>query len=221
MNFTFYPALPTMYQLQQCLAPPKYIITNFSSSNIESQESTGNPRPSSSKKYPGQVMVGFTSFLKRTLHSFPDPDCSNIIKFSELNFLGKVKQDYKMSSVSKIQEVLEPVETDTPEVKSMKLKIKFYLKMFFLEQNYFHWLNQEFNGKRSNKEWLWKNRKAIYDRIFQLGKTHFAKPVKEARVEAESEKIQKKVKQQEEDTQSDSTATSPVEANKIEEGELL
>lgn len=135
-------------------------------------------RPSASKKYVGQVMVGIGHFGLKILensNSLLDQDIKR-----EINqyFLGKRAEDYKLSTLKKVwKHVIVDRKKDNPNEIKLKLALTNLIIKFFEDINYENWVITEFKGIEENKIWYLTNKKAIMDRILFAKKTHFTSPV--------------------------------------------
>lgn len=141
---------------------------------ISPKEKKKIPRPSASKKYPGQIMVGVAKLGLNLLQYSNDQIDKLIIEIICKDFLGKSKEDYKINNVEKIRSYFITNEADNLLTRAIKTKFLALVITFFKDEHYRNWLNKDFKGAQENKTWYIINKVALMDRILYNKKTHFA-----------------------------------------------
>lgn len=148
------------------------IFNDKSDSNLN-KKSSRQTRPSASKKYPGQIMLGIGKLALNLFQFSDDPYCKKLLDIVLKEIMGKNKEEYKINTVEKIRSYFVVEEEDDIETREVKLRFKALILNFFQDKYYNYWINNLFKGTPDNKAWYALNKICLEDKILYNKRVHF------------------------------------------------
>jgi hypothetical protein len=201
------------FHLQEISSPTLPIAKKDESSEKSSSSIDKNPkkkanklRPSASKKYSGQIMLGVGKMAISLLQFSIQPIDKLVIEKVMKEILGKSNEEYKINTIEKIRSFFVVVEEDDLISRAIKLKFHMLIIHFFGDQYYNFWLTKLFKGSEVNKRWYELNKINLIDKILHNKRVNFFMDASESPYETgnltvkdELELFNKKVKIEEPD----------------------